>query len=396
MSELTNPRNADLRRQLLATVSTLALAVVINAPQASASDDDSDNPVVWIELGGQLEKQSGQGDAFIPSFITKNAPLPGFKGVDFQSQTGNNYANGFEGKLTFQPENSDWVFSASALYGRANSTKILSHITPGHHLTIKTLYVHYSLTNYDPNRFGCCKTIAYTTGFHHAYANMKAQADYTHAVLDFMAGKDVGLGMFGHNGSSVISAGVRFAQFTSRANVTIHGRPDREFVKHYIHYGHFTYSRYRALATNRYSVIEDSKHDFHGVGPAISWNASASLLGHPQNGELGLDWGVNAAVLFGKQSAAGEHHTSTVYVGYNSNSRGHYYKSGGFNRRRTVTVPNLGGFAGLSFRYSDAKISLGYRGDFFFGAMDAGNDTRKSETVGFSGPFATLSVGLGG
>jgi hypothetical protein len=393
MSELTNPRSADLRWRLLTTVSALALLTSVSEAQI-AKADDGDHPVVWVELGGQLEKQAGQGDAFIPDFIPKNASLPGFKGVNFQSQTGNNYANGFEGKLSFEPENSDWVFSASALYGRANSTKILSHITPGHRLTIKSLYVHYSLTNYDPNRLGCCKTISYTSQAHHAYANMKAQANYTHAVLDFMAGKDVGLGMFGHAGSSVLSAGVRFAQFTSRANVTIHGRPDREFVKHYVHYGPFTYSRYRALPTNRYSVIDDSERDFRGVGPAISWNASASLLGNPRNGELELDWGANAAVLFGKQLAQGEHHSSTIHSGYYS--RGQSYQSGSFNRRRTVTVPNLGGFAGLSFLYADAKVSFGYRGDFFFGAMDAGNDTKKTESVGFYGPFATISVGLGG
>ena len=66
------------------------------------------------------------------------------------------------------------------------------------------------------------------------------------------------------------------------------------------------------------------------------------------------------------------------------------------NRSRFVTVPNLGGFAGASFRFSGAKVSLGYRADFFFGAMDGGIDTRKSEDIGFYGPFATISVGLGG
>ncbi|HTO39482.1 MAG TPA: hypothetical protein VL026_00790, partial [Rhizomicrobium sp.] len=65
-------------------------------------------------------------------------------------------------------------------------------------------------------------------------------------------------------------------------------------------------------------------------------------------------------------------------------------------RRRSVVVPNLGGFAGLSMRYTNAKVSLGYRGDFFFGAMDTGIDHRKTETASFHGPFATISIGLGG
>jgi hypothetical protein len=60
-----------------------------------------------------------------------------------------------------------------------------------------------------------------------------------------------------------------------------------------------------------------------------------------------------------------------------------------------IAIPNVGGLAGVSFRYANAKVSFGYRGDFFFGAMDAGIDTRKAETVGFHGPFASISVGLG-
>jgi hypothetical protein len=57
-------------------------------------------------------------------------------------------------------------------------------------------------------------------------------------------------------------------------------------------------------------------------------------------------------------------------------------------------VPNVGGFAGLSFRYAAAKLSLGYRADFFFGAMDGGIDEGHSEKRDFYGPFATLSIGL--
>ncbi len=42
----------------------------------------------------------------------------------------------------------------------------------------------------------------------------------------------------------------------------------------------------------------------------------------------------------------------------------------------------------------DFKVRMGYRADFFFGAIDGGIDTRKSETLGFYGPFATISIGL--
>lgn len=72
------------------------------------------------------------------------------------------------------------------------------------------------------------------------------------------------------------------------------------------------------------------------------------------------------------------------------------FAHGSVLRHKSVIVPNLGGFAGVSFKFRSAKVSLGYRGDFFFGAMDAGNDTRKIKNVGFYGPFATISVGIRG
>jgi hypothetical protein len=59
-------------------------------------------------------------------------------------------------------------------------------------------------------------------------------------------------------------------------------------------------------------------------------------------------------------------------------------------------VPNLGGFAGMSLKFPNAKVSLGNRADFFFGAMDAGIDTRHTDDMNFHGPFAKISVGLGG
>lgn len=46
--------------------------------------------------------------------------------------------------------------------------------------------------------------------------------------------------------------------------------------------------------------------------------------------------------------------------------------------------------------FKNFKMNAGYRADLFFHAMDGGIDTRKSENVGFYGPFASVSVGLGG
>ena len=73
-----------------------------------------------------------------------------------------------------------------------------------------------------------------------------------------------------------------------------------------------------------------------------------------------------------------------------------YQNSGAHTRAKFATVPNIGGFAGASWRIQNFKVSAGYRADLFFGAMDGGIDAAKKENVGFYGPFASVSVGLGG
>ncbi len=107
-------------------------------------------------------------------------------------------------------------------------------------------------------------------------------------------------------------------------------------------------------------------------------------------------------MLFGRQRAhvhyqtTGAYHTAK-YVGPHYTPRKTVsHTNTNFVRARTVVVPNIGGFAGLSFRYANAKVSFGYRADLFFHAMDGGIAARKSENVGFYGPFANVSVGIGG
>jgi len=50
----------------------------------------------------------------------------------------------------------------------------------------------------------------------------------------------------------------------------------------------------------------------------------------------------------------------------------------------------------ISMRYSNAKISFGYRADEFFGAKDGGFASAKNYNLGFYGPFAAISIGIGG
>ena len=223
-------------------------------------------------------------------------------------------------------------------------------------------------------------------------------------IADFQAGKGVGLGLFSSNGKSIISLGVRFAQFIDKSNISLKSDPDWRFKnKYYSYLG----SRLHFLAQPYHSNSAQltAERSFRGIGPQISWAASEPIAGHVGAAELDFDWGINAAVLFGRQKARTQHH---AIERYNSGGYGAFFADYGElatiarsapppkTRSRSVVVPNVGGFAGLSFKYSSAKVSFGYRADFFFGAMDGGIDTRKTYDRNFYGPFANISIGLGG
>ena len=119
------------------------------------------------------------------------------------------------------------------------------------------------------------------------------------------------------------------------------------------------------------------------------------IAGNRDDGGISLDWGVNGAVLFGRQKMS-EHHQVT------ENHWAHYHVSNVYqaspppvSRNKRVTVPNLGAFVGVSWRYAAAKVSMGYRADYFFNVLDGGIDSAKKEDRAFYGPFVSIAVGIG-
>lgn len=151
---------------------------------------------------------------------------------------------------------------------------------------------------------------------------------------------------------------------------------------------------------HNYTMFANAEREFHGIGPSVSWNGSATLIGNADRGEATFDWGINGALLFGRQKAKTSHTSQGYYHPPTYYAYLYYAKTGPFDhhstRSRSSVVPNFGAFAGLSVRKGAAKLSLGYRADFFFGAADTGIDAREKKTLGFYGPFATISIGLGG
>jgi hypothetical protein len=391
MSELMNTlaSGKNFRWQLLATVSALALLGSVYGTDKARAADDGDHPAIWVELGGQLESLNAGEEKFAPSFLF-STPRPEPETISPLS-VGHppRFSIGGEGKISFEPDDTNWVFSASVRYGRSNASQHLRQQSP-----YPTKPVNQTLISRYPGEIN--------PKYRHAlqFMDTTQQNREAHAILDFQAGKDVGLGMFGGSSSSILSLGVRFAQFGSRAHVAFKSDPDAHPTFYY--FGPYK-SIKQALGGIYHSnaASADIARSFRGIGPAISWNASAPAVGNPANGQIALDWGANAAVLFGRQKAFIHHQTTGhyhkgKYEAYNPPSTPIHTAPPDKLRARTVTVPNIGGFAGFTFRLQNFKLNAGYRADLFFGAMDGGIETAKKENRGFYGPFATVSVGLGG
>jgi len=363
-----------------------------------------DHPKIWVQLGGNYNAILGAGnDAYNPDYIRPGgASLTGshFTGVTpagTQTMTELMTAAGFappsayekspsasldwEGKLIYQPEDSNWVLKAGVRYGRSSrKNRTYQTAIPGERAAQYTTFGKYK---------HCTELLNYAachSGHYRKFVNANGQQDEQHTIMDFEAGVNVGLGSFG-NGT--ISGGLRVAQFTSGANFEINSDPEYVFG---------VGGQYHNVYENRTS----EHRSFHGMGPQVAWDANQILFGNTEGGEFTLDWGANAAVLFGRQSVNAQHFTSYCHVngvsggvaGCITNLPSHT-KTTTSKRSRRRTVPNLGGYIGASARYNNAKLSFGYRADTFFGAMDGGQETAKDSNRGFYGPYMNISIGLG-
>lgn len=351
MSELIqkNDSRATIRWKLLTGASALALAAYISSG-ALARAEDATRPQIWIELNGQFAQENDGLEVYDPAFLVAS-PFDASAHTDLEKGPPKIWDKG--AKIAYQPDGSDWVLSLGVRYGKSARSETINNQTA--HPS------HSGFAVFD------------------AYQIFKAQSAEGHTIVDFQAGRDVGLGRFGSDGRSVFSAGIRIAQFNSRGAVEIQSQPTNVNGSGYYHI---------------FRANFDAKRRFSGIGPSISWDASADIAGNSSSGAIALDWGVNAALLFGRQRMKTHHETTDNYKHY------FYYLSvnhipGGTARSKNVTVPNLGGFAGVSWRTSNAKVTLGYRADMFFGAIDGGIDAAKKENRGFYGPYASISIGIG-
>lgn len=368
MSELITSKNTTAAvSALLVTVSSLALGNCLIAT-ASATETKSDRPTVWIELGGQLERRDADDPHVQTVFDDALRTYDLFTPADVQQAP--RYSVGGEAKLTLLPSGSDWMFSAAVRYGRSNGNK--------------HRYEQFRMPGFPvPNGTGVVHPDIYDI------SDVQVRYKESHVVVDFQAGKDVGLGLFG--GESTMGVGVRYAQFDSKSSVTAYAQPHATI--------RFPAPKYlQHLYYNRYTAHEGNSRRFHGVGPSIFWKGVGRAAHLSDDSGLALNWGLNAGVLFGRQRVNGFQSTHEKMLTFVPFPQFFHYRdfSHDINGSHSVVVPNLGGSAAVSLNFPSAKLTLGYRADFFFGAMDTGMDSAKRNTLGFYGPFATISVGLGG
>src|SRR6185437_6388463 len=278
-------------------------------------------------------------------------PRPGFEVVPSAvTQRPSRYAFGGEAKMIFAPSGSDWSFLAGVRFGRSNGSKHLHQQTSQQ---IQTGVTKYGKPFYaSQTRFG--DTVA---------ANSES-----HTIVDFMAGRDVGLG-FGRNATATIDFGVRFAQFGSKSSATLRDAPDAYIIRIPQPPNPFAPNSHKYITNTHHHTFfaQDSiSRSFSGIGPSISLSGSSPVIGSEDDVEIAFDWGANAAVLFGRQKVRGSHKTKGSYFTNHFTNFGYapkstYARTVPVDRSRSRVVPNIGGFAGLTFRHSDAKVSFGYR-----------------------------------
>jgi outer membrane receptor protein involved in Fe transport len=350
------------------------------------------HPTAWITLGGSFAQLQDGWQKFDPTFASMMpAGLP--------NPTATEKAPGasfdWEGNIKIQPEDSDWVLKAGVRYGRSVHHGNVHKSLPLKSANEVQLTAIGASFLHAPTMVSCAWVEQHfnpgqTCPFpakEHEFVDSQSRESETHTMLDFTLGKDVGLGTVG--------GGVRFAQFETKASAEHNSDAHYNFPSP-LPIGFL-------VPSAKYGEIFDGTtqedRSFHGVGPEVTWDASLPILGDADDGQISLDWGVNAAALFGKQRIRIHQSVSEKKcLGGNTATPGYctavYSTPTDIERSDTVTVPNLGGYVGASARYRNAKINFGYRADFFFNAMDGGQDTAKSYGRGFYGPYLNLSIGL--
>ena len=223
------------------------------------------------------------------------------------------------------------------------------------------------------------------------FADTKSERREKHEVLDFSAGKDVGLGLFGSQSSSVLGIGVRFAQFDPSAQFDIRARPD--FAAELLSIPILPCHDHR-FALPQLPCNGQGPRSFRGMGPSLSWTGSRRLPAMRRMERSRSIGESMPACSSGRQKARVQHQESAQYrepldrfLGHQTYTTIYQHSPTGHETSRSVTVPNVGGSIGLSWRLQDFELNLGYRYDVFFRRWTPASMRRRNPTSPSTAPM---------
>jgi hypothetical protein len=170
-----------------------------------------------------------------------------------------------------------------------------------------------------------------------------------HYFLDFLAGRDVGLGV---NDPPHLSFGLRVARFNHKASLTTT----------------------TLTITPGPSQTAAGSSRFLGYGPRISLKGS-----HPLGSAMSIDYGLGASYLYGKKDSSYSFNGTTLFT---SSSKGWH--------------ANLDASLALGWQMSPAaKLGIGYRIEYWQGVLDSFDGATgafHAQNRIAQGPFINLTV----
>ncbi len=355
-----------------------------------------------VELGGMVQRTDAPSETMKPSFT--NDFVAALRNFNDGQNRDLDWGDSRSVKLTWRPDEI-WKISATVRFGRTNNDTGLLRVEDdrlGAVCGISPAFAPFDTYYCDP------ESPLYRAGFvHHPleWSDAEVRGREDHTIVDFTVGRDFGLGAAADR--SAVSAGLRYAEFGSLANVDSRGQ---SYVYDVVGWAS-PFTRKPSFGEIREAEF-NADREFEGVGPMLSWEAAKRLFGNDEVGHVDLDWSISGAVLFGKQntnvSGSETEFDWLATAGYGT-ALGKYQEPHVpvpdtvqtapldiAPRSKSVTVPVAGLSLGLTYEVDRLKVSSGYHWERYFDVIDGGFDEAQKVDRTFDGPYFRISVGFGG
>ena len=116
------------------------------------------------------------------------------------------------------------------------------------------------------------------------------------------------------------------------------------------------HTRRISIPGNAFHGTAELARKFAGIGPSLSWNGSAPVVGNTQVGTVSFDLGATAAFLFGRQKVSGNHQTNEHIRPFREPFYLAYAQSSPVTHDRAIAVPSFGGAAAVTYRLRNVRF----------------------------------------